>query len=135
MADGSVDLVLLNPPFHVGAGVHAGAGLKMIEAAGRVLAPGGELWTVYNRHLPYLPALERHARANRGEGPEPQVHGDLEHPPQHGPGRARALAHLRPRHAACPRTGPRRAVVPSYGSLTTRNVRFKHHHMYVAEDV
>ena len=32
----------------------------MIEAAGRVLAPGGELWTVFNRHLQYLPALERH---------------------------------------------------------------------------
>ncbi|MEV7637164.1 methyltransferase [Pseudarthrobacter enclensis] len=59
MADASADLVLLNPPFHVGAGVHAGAGLKLIEAAGRVLAPGGELWTVYNRHLQYLPALER----------------------------------------------------------------------------
>ncbi|UKA65170.1 methyltransferase [Arthrobacter sp. FW306-05-C] len=58
-ADASVDAVLLNPPFHVGAGVHAGAGLKMIEAAGRVLAPGGELWTVFNRHLAYQPALER----------------------------------------------------------------------------
>ncbi|MCU1568776.1 MAG: SAM-dependent methyltransferase [Pseudarthrobacter sp.] len=60
LADGSADLILLNPPFHVGAGVHAGAGLKLIEAAGRVLAPDGELWTVFNRHLAYLPALERH---------------------------------------------------------------------------
>ena len=59
MEDASVDLVLLNPPFHVGAGVHAGAGLKLIDAAGRVLQTGGELWTVFNRHLPYLPALER----------------------------------------------------------------------------
>ncbi|TQJ41228.1 16S rRNA (guanine1207-N2)-methyltransferase [Arthrobacter sp. SLBN-112] len=66
--DGSVDAVLLNPPFHVGAGVHAGAGLKMIEAAGRVLASGGELWTVYNRHLPYLPALERHVGPTVVEG-------------------------------------------------------------------
>ncbi|MEW1807513.1 methyltransferase [Pseudarthrobacter sp. NPDC080039] len=57
--DGTVETVLLNPPFHVGAGVHAGAGLKMIGAAGRVLAPGGELWTVFNRHLAYVPALER----------------------------------------------------------------------------
>lgn len=57
--DGTVETVLLNPPFHVGAGVHAGAGLKMIGAAGRVLAPGGELWTVFNRHLTYVPALER----------------------------------------------------------------------------
>ncbi|MGN7148636.1 class I SAM-dependent methyltransferase [Arthrobacter sp. SAFR-179] len=67
-SDGSVDAVLLNPPFHVGAGVHAGAGLKMIEAAGRVLASGGELWTVYNRHLAYLPALERHVGPTVVEG-------------------------------------------------------------------
>lgn len=66
--DGAVDLVLLNPPFHVGAGVHAGAGLKMIEAAARVLAPGGELWTVYNRHLDYLPAMERHVGPTVVEG-------------------------------------------------------------------
>nr|WP_043794645.1 methyltransferase [Pseudarthrobacter chlorophenolicus] len=72
MADASADLVLLNPPFHVGAGVHAGAGLKLIEAAGRVLAPGGELWTVYNRHLPYLPALERAVGPTTVEGNNPK---------------------------------------------------------------
>lgn len=59
LPDASVDLILLNPPFHLGATVHAGAGVKMFEAAGRVLAPGGQLWTVFNRHLNYLPALER----------------------------------------------------------------------------
>jgi 16S rRNA (guanine1207-N2)-methyltransferase len=57
MPAGSADLILLNPPFHLGASVHAGAGLKLFEAAARVLAPGGELWTVFNRHLHYLPAL------------------------------------------------------------------------------
>jgi 16S rRNA (guanine1207-N2)-methyltransferase len=72
MEVGCADLVLLNPPFHVGAGVHAGAGLKMIEAAGRVLAPGGELWTVYNRHLPYLPALERHVGPTAIKGQNPK---------------------------------------------------------------
>jgi 16S rRNA (guanine1207-N2)-methyltransferase len=56
---GSAELILLNPPFHVGAAVHAGAGIKLIEAAGRVLAPGGELWTVFNSHLHYQPALQR----------------------------------------------------------------------------
>lgn len=56
---GSADLILLNPPFHLGASVHAGAGIKLFEAAARVLAPGGELWTVFNRHLHYLPLLER----------------------------------------------------------------------------
>lgn len=54
----SADLILLNPPFHLGASVHAGAGIKLFEAAARVLAPGGELWTVFNRHLHYLPALD-----------------------------------------------------------------------------
>lgn len=68
LPDASADLILLNPPFHLGASVHAGAGLKLIEAAGRVLAPGGELWTVFDSHLHYLPALERHVGPTRLEG-------------------------------------------------------------------
>jgi 16S rRNA (guanine1207-N2)-methyltransferase len=56
---GSADLILLNPPFHLGASVHAGAAIRMFEAASRVLVPGGELWTVYNSHLRYRAALER----------------------------------------------------------------------------
>jgi 16S rRNA (guanine1207-N2)-methyltransferase len=31
----------------------------MIGEAARTLVPGGELWTVYNSHLPYLRALRR----------------------------------------------------------------------------
>lgn len=57
--DASADAVLLNPPFHVGSTVHAGIALKLFEAAGRVLAPGGELWTVFNSHLAYRAALQR----------------------------------------------------------------------------
>lgn len=57
--DGSAELIVLNPPFHVGATVHAGIALKLFDAAGRVLAPGGELWTVYNRHLDYRSQLEQ----------------------------------------------------------------------------
>jgi 16S rRNA (guanine1207-N2)-methyltransferase len=60
---GSADLVVLNPPFHVGAAVHAGIALKLFDAAARVLAPGGELWTVYNRHLDYRPQLEKRVGA------------------------------------------------------------------------
>jgi 16S rRNA (guanine1207-N2)-methyltransferase len=69
---GSADLILLNPPFHLGASVHAGAGIKLFEAAARVLAPGGQLWTVFNRHLQYLPALERLVgpTAVRGSNPK-----------------------------------------------------------------
>jgi 16S rRNA (guanine1207-N2)-methyltransferase len=69
---GSADLILLNPPFHLGASVHAGAGIKLFEAAARVLAPGGELWTVFNRHLQYLPALERLVGPTRVRGANPK---------------------------------------------------------------
>ncbi len=69
---GSADLILLNPPFHLGASVHAGAALKMFEAAARVLAPGGELWTVYNSHLQYRPALERLIGATTEIGRNPK---------------------------------------------------------------
>jgi 16S rRNA (guanine1207-N2)-methyltransferase len=54
----SAGLIVLNPPFHVGAAVHAGIALKLFTAAARVLAPGGELWCVYNRHLQYQPSLQ-----------------------------------------------------------------------------
>lgn len=57
--DGSADLIVLNPPFHLGATVHAGIALKLFEHAARVLAPGGELWCVWNSHLGYGPALRR----------------------------------------------------------------------------
>ncbi|MGA1836810.1 methyltransferase [Herbiconiux sp. 11R-BC] len=57
--DASTELIVLNPPFHIGSTVHAGIALKLFEAAGRVLAPGGELWTVFNSHLSYRAALHR----------------------------------------------------------------------------
>jgi len=57
--DGSAQLIVLNPPFHIGATVHTGLALRMFEDAGRVLAPGGELWTVFNSHLGYRQALAR----------------------------------------------------------------------------
>ncbi|ANF31837.1 SAM-dependent methyltransferase [Leifsonia xyli] len=57
--DGSAELVVLNPPFHIGGAVHTGIAHRMFADAGRVLAPGGELWTVWNSHLGYRPALER----------------------------------------------------------------------------
>ncbi len=57
--DASADLVVLNPPFHVGAAVHTGIALRLFAEAGRVLRPGGQLWAVWNSHLAYAPALER----------------------------------------------------------------------------
>lgn len=55
--DASVDLVVLNPPFHVGTTVHAGVARRMFAEAARVLRPGGELWVVWNSHLRYRPVL------------------------------------------------------------------------------
>jgi 16S rRNA (guanine1207-N2)-methyltransferase len=59
LAAASQDLVVCNPPFHLGTSVHSGASVKLFEAAGRVLAPQGEMWTVFNSHLPYLGQLNR----------------------------------------------------------------------------
>ena len=59
LPDGSVDLVVCNPPFHVGAAVVTTAADRLFAAAARVLRPGGELWTVYNSALRYKPVLGR----------------------------------------------------------------------------
>jgi 16S rRNA (guanine1207-N2)-methyltransferase len=66
--DGCADLVLLNPPFHVGSAVHPGVALKLFEEAARVLKPGGELWTVFNSHLAYRAALTRSVGDTRQVG-------------------------------------------------------------------
>ena len=52
-------LVVLNPPFHSDAALHTGIAAHLFEDAARVLAPGGELWCVWNSHLRYRPLLER----------------------------------------------------------------------------
>ncbi len=57
VSDGSAELILCNPPFHLDNAIHGGAAMKLFEAAGRVLQPGGELWTVFNAHLDYRPNL------------------------------------------------------------------------------
>jgi 16S rRNA (guanine1207-N2)-methyltransferase len=57
--DTSAELIVLNPPFHVGATVHEGIALRLFEEAAHALGPGGELWTVFNSHLAYRPALTR----------------------------------------------------------------------------
>ncbi|SDB90520.1 16S rRNA (guanine1207-N2)-methyltransferase [Raineyella antarctica] len=54
-----LDLVVCNPPFHVGSAKDSSPAFRMIASAAHALRPGGELWCVYNAHLPYLPALRR----------------------------------------------------------------------------
>lgn len=59
----AVDHVVTNPPFHQGRTADPQLGLDFIAAAQRLLAPGGNLWLVSNRHLPYERALaERFSR-------------------------------------------------------------------------
>ncbi|MCE0509457.1 class I SAM-dependent methyltransferase [Microbacterium sp. KKR3/1] len=59
LPDGSFDIVLLNPPFHLGTSIHTGAATRLFDAAARVLRPGGELFTVYNSSLGYRAELTR----------------------------------------------------------------------------
>ena len=59
LPDASVDLIACNPPFHLGTSVNVGTAQRLFEAAGRVLRPAGELWTVYNSHLGYRGQLNR----------------------------------------------------------------------------
>ena len=68
LADASADVVLLNPPFHLGTSVHTAAATRLFEAAARLLRSGGELWTVYNSTLAYRGELTRLV------GPTEQVH-------------------------------------------------------------
>ncbi|MFC9062651.1 class I SAM-dependent methyltransferase, partial [Streptomyces sp. NPDC057074] len=57
--DGSVDLVLNNPPFHSHQATTDATAWRMFTGARRVLRPGGELWVVGNRHLGYHVKLKR----------------------------------------------------------------------------
>jgi 16S rRNA (guanine1207-N2)-methyltransferase len=54
---GSLDLVVCNPPFHRGTALDRSTTPALFGQVGRALRPGGELWTVWNSHLPYLPML------------------------------------------------------------------------------
>lgn len=49
--------VVCNPPFHTGRDADPALGLAFLRAAAKMLAPDGSLWVVWNRHLPYDPAL------------------------------------------------------------------------------
>ncbi|WP_460073160.1 methyltransferase [Streptomyces sp. YKOK-I1] len=57
--DGSVDVVLNNPPFHSHQATTDATARRMFTGARRVLRPGGELWVVGNRHLGYHMTLKR----------------------------------------------------------------------------
>ena len=47
------DCVITNPPFHNSRAADPRLGIAFLSAAARMLRPGGTLWVVANRHLPY----------------------------------------------------------------------------------
>ncbi|UCI07523.1 class I SAM-dependent methyltransferase [Mesorhizobium sp. B1-1-8] len=51
------DTVVMNPPFHSGRAAEPGIGAGMIRAAAKALKPGGRLFMVANRQLPYEEVL------------------------------------------------------------------------------
>lgn len=59
LPDRACDLVLLNPPFHEGTRVDATLVGPLLDAAHRLLSPGGTLFFVHNSHLRYRPELEK----------------------------------------------------------------------------
>ena len=52
-----VDAVVMNPPFHMGRAAEPDLGRAFIANAARLLRPGGRLYMVANRHLPYEATL------------------------------------------------------------------------------
>lgn len=51
------DAILSNPPFHTSRAADPALGQAFLAAAARMLTPGGQLWIVANRHLPYEHSL------------------------------------------------------------------------------
>ncbi|TIR27522.1 MAG: class I SAM-dependent methyltransferase [Mesorhizobium sp.] len=60
------DAIVMNPPFHSGRAAEPGIGAGMIRAASKALKPGGRLFMVANRQLPYEQVLSE-AFANHAE--------------------------------------------------------------------
>lgn len=52
-ANGDLDFVVMNPPFHDGGAEDRRLGQAFIRQAAALLKKGGVLWLVANRHLPY----------------------------------------------------------------------------------
>jgi 16S rRNA (guanine1207-N2)-methyltransferase len=61
----SAEVVISNPPFHQGRAGQPALGQAFIRAAAAMLTPGGQLWLVANRHLPYEATLAEAFAAHR----------------------------------------------------------------------
>lgn len=57
--DEQFDLVVTNPPFHVGKQTELSVPMQFIDDSWEVLSPGGQLFLVANRTLPYETPIKR----------------------------------------------------------------------------
>lgn len=55
----SIDLLVTNPAFHRGVAKESAETQAMVNQLGRVMAPGGQVWCVYNSHLPWRSEFSR----------------------------------------------------------------------------
>lgn len=53
------DLIVSNPPFHTGKNTDYSLATRLIRQAPEFLQPGGQLWLVANRFLPYAEQLQQ----------------------------------------------------------------------------
>ncbi|MHC1479741.1 class I SAM-dependent methyltransferase [Frateuria aurantia] len=58
--DGRYEVIVSNPPFHLGRADVPALGQAFIRAAAAALVASGQLWLVANRHLPYEVLLRHH---------------------------------------------------------------------------
>lgn len=65
VGDGRCDFIVMNPPFHEGRQPDHLMGAKFIAAAAGLLKPGGQLWMVANRNLPYEHLLQEAFSSSR----------------------------------------------------------------------
>lgn len=54
-----MDVVVMNPPFHIGRAAEPQIGQAFVASAARILSAHGDLWMVANRHLPYEAELKK----------------------------------------------------------------------------
>lgn len=72
LGEARFDWIVMNPPFHEGRAADPMLGVRFITAAAQALAPGGQLWLVANRQLPYEhvlgEAFEQYRSVAEGNG-------------------------------------------------------------------
>ncbi len=60
-----LDFIVMNPPFHETGVEDKGLGRAFIKQAARMLRPGGVMWMVANRHLPYEDVLSQSFKSSK----------------------------------------------------------------------